>query len=131
MSQFVGSKNKVRCIDCTKLLLGKCAAKNVLVSPKKKRACTIYEFKGEYDNRTPASAIYSPYMDKKTRKAINRLINLGINPVNVYSAGSNPEGYKKTKSLPMPASTATATHLGVVEVEDPMVYNVELPVLDE
>jgi hypothetical protein len=125
MAEFKGKGLKVRCIDCAKLVDGKCSVKGALVSSKKKRLCASYDFKGEYENRTPAAAIYSPYMDRKTRKRINRLINMGITPVSAPLDAENPEGYEKVKTLSMPRSTATATHLGEVPVEDGLVQRVE------
>ena len=131
MAEFKGNKLKVRCLDCAKLANGKCTAKNVQVSSKKRRLCPIYEFKGAYVNRTPAKAVYSPYMDRKTRKRIDRLLNMGIAPVSIPPAVKNPEGYEKVKTVPMPASTATATHLGTIAVDDPMIQRVDQPALDE
>lgn len=80
MSEFQGSNHKVRCVDCS-LLSGKhCSAKKVKVSPKKRRTCDSYQFKGEYENRNPLESTYVPYVDKKTRRLLRRLMKMGITP---------------------------------------------------
>jgi hypothetical protein len=111
MSQFKGSKHRVRCVDCTKWVDARCVAKGDKVSPKKKRVCPIYEFKGEYENRTPAEAMYVPHVDKKTRRALKRLAGLGIVPVSADGSVTGldvRDGFAKVKTLPMPMSTATS-----------------------
>ena len=67
MSQFLGNKTKVRCTDCTKYSFGRCMAKGIKTTPKKKRTCEVYEFKGMYENRTPIPSIYSPSMQSRPR----------------------------------------------------------------
>ncbi len=122
MSQFEGNKLKVRCIDCTKLSGNNCTAKNVVVSPKKKRLCSLYEFRGAYENRTPAPSVYMPHVDQKTRKMIKRLLNLGV--VTVAEDGSRiiQDDFVHTKTLPMPSTTATASVLGEKGTDDPIIY---------
>lgn len=129
MSQFEGNKRKVRCADCTKWVESRCVAKDVKVSPKKKRICPIYEFKGEYENRTPAEARYMPHVDKKTRRTIRKLVELGIIPVSEDGDVDMSGGYAKVKSLPMPSSTATAVDLGEELADDRLVQPVEKPPL--
>jgi len=131
MSQFKGSKHKVRCADCIKLVESRCTAKGNKVSPKKKRTCSVYEFKGEYENRTDAEARYVPHVDKKTRRTLKKLMELGIIPVSEDGDISIEGGYAKVKTVPMPASTATATALGQKPVEDRLVQPVERPALDD
>ena len=80
MSEFKGSSNKVRCIDCTKFTGKICALKNVSVSPKKKRICNVYDFKGEFENRTVLESMYVPYVDKNTRKLMRKLMKLNVLP---------------------------------------------------
>lgn len=122
MSQFEGGKGKVRCVDCTKLSGNRCTAKDTKVSPKKRRNCGVYEFKGEYENRTPAEAVYIPHMDKKQIKMIKRLLEMGIIPVSDEGDVEVQDGFARTKSLPMPATTATASLVGVRSEEDPILY---------
>ena len=81
MSEFTGEGQRVRCIDCANLVDGHCTAKDTTVAPKKRRLCTKYVFAGEYENRETASAMYVPWIDKKTKKMIARLAALGITPV--------------------------------------------------
>jgi len=121
MAQFEGG-NKVRCIDCTKLSGSHCNAKNAKVKPKKKRTCTMYNFKGEYENRVPCASIYMPPIDKKTRKMIKRLLEMGVVPVAEDGSVQTEGGFARTKSLLMPASTATAALVGTKVEEDPIVY---------
>ena len=80
MSQFEGG-NKVRCIDCTKLSGKTCTAKNTSVSVKKRRSCGVYQFSGEYANSTPLPATYLPHVDKKTRKMLKKLMQMGVMPM--------------------------------------------------
>jgi len=122
MSQFEGGKFKVRCIDCTKLSGSHCGAKNTKVSPKKKRLCSQYDFKGEYVNPVPCASVYMPPIDKKTRKMIKRLLEMGVVPVADDGSVEVQDGFARTKSLAMPASTATASLVGVKQKEDPIVY---------
>ena len=121
MAQFEGG-NQVRCIDCTKLSGSHCNAKNVKVKTKKKRACTMYNFKGEYENRVPCASIYMPPIDKKTRKMIKKLLEMGVVPVAEDGSVEMKDGFARTKSLPMPLSTATASLVGTKTKEDPIVY---------
>ena len=118
MSQFTGG-TKVRCVDCTHLSGNMCDKKSISVSPKKRRACGMYEFKGEYENRTPAPSIYMPHVDKATRKMIRRLIELGIVPVREDgSLAFHPDGSVLTpQTVEMPRSTATAGVLGTKAVD--------------
>lgn len=122
MSQFEGGKIKVRCVDCTKLESGRCTAKGTKVTPKKKRTCNVYEFKGEYENRTPAESTYVPYVNKKTRKMIRRLLEMGVIPVAEDGSVEIKDGFARTKTLPMPATTATATMVGTKDSDDSILY---------
>jgi hypothetical protein len=80
MSQFEGG-NKVRCIDCTKLSVKTCTAKNTSVSVKKRRTCGQYNFAGEYVNSTPLPATYVPHVDKKTKQILKKLMKMGVMPM--------------------------------------------------
>lgn len=113
MAEFVGSSNKVRCADCTKLLGNKCTAKSAKVSPKKRRTCSLYEFKGAFENRTPLESVYVPYMDKNTRRMLKKLMKLGLTAPNPRSM-NNPDGSVIVDPSPgqivLPwGTTATAT----------------------
>ena len=121
MTQFEGG-NKVRCTDCTKLSGSRCVAKNVKVKPKKKRTCTGYQFKGEYENRTPAEAVYIPHVDPKTLKLLKRMAKLGILPVSEDGTIETAGGFFREKTLPMPSTTATASLVGMKSKEDPLLY---------
>ena len=110
MAQFTGGR-KVRCTDCTKLSGKSCSVKQVKVSLKKRRLCDLYEFKGEYANRTPVDAMYVPHVDKKTRKLMKKLMDLGVVPVQ--------------DGVPMPSSTATAGVLGVQAQQDNLIWKPE------
>ena len=81
MSEFSGSKNKVRCVDCTNLSGNHCLAKKVKVAPRKRRVCKKYNFAGEYDNRETMYGRYVPNVDRNTRRLLQRFANLGIQPV--------------------------------------------------
>ncbi len=116
MSQFTGGKLKVRCVDCTKLSTNHCTAKNIKVAPKKKRLCTQYNFKGEFENRTPSEAVYMPHVDQKTRKMIKRLLNTGIIPVSADGSMPIKDRFSHIKTLPMPATTATSP---LIQIENP------------
>jgi hypothetical protein len=112
MSSFDGtSKIKVRCIDCVRLSGTRCSAKKVKVSVKKRRTCSSYSFKGEYENREPAETMYVPYIDRKTRKMIQRLLSLGVSPV--------PEKVQPALDTPLivPASTATSSTEDLSEIK--------------
>jgi len=122
MSQFEGGKFKVRCIDCTKLSGSHCEAKNTAVSPKKKRLCGQYNFKGEYENSTPAEAVYIPHVDPKTLKTLKRLAKLGILPLSEEGTIETEDGFFRKKTLPMPSTTATASLVGTKGKEDPLLY---------
>jgi hypothetical protein len=78
MSEFAGGKFKVRCVDCTCLRGNKCTTKRSKVSIKKRRICTEYNFKGEFDNRDPSAAVYLPHVDAKTRKTLKKLMKMGV-----------------------------------------------------
>lgn len=112
MSQFTGG-NKVRCVDCAHLSGNMCGKKSISVSPKKRRSCGVYSFKGEYENRNPPPSMYMPHVDKKTRQMIRRLIELGIVPVREDgSMAFHPDGTALTpQTVEMPRSTATASVL--------------------
>ncbi len=122
MSQFEGSALKVRCIDCTSLAGNRCSAKNTKVAPKKRRICSQYHFKGEYENRTPANSVYIPYVDKKTRKYIQNLLQMGVVPIAEDGSVETKDGFAKVKTLPMPRSTATVTALKAKAADDPIIY---------
>lgn len=115
MNEFTGGTVKVRCIDCTHLSEKKCVRKKTSVVPKKHRTCALYHFKGEYINRTPAEAMYVPYIDNSTRKLLRKMSKLGIIPV-----AESPDAGGSYKRIPMPSSTATAGVLGVKNIEDQM-----------
>jgi hypothetical protein len=119
MSKFTGESSKVRCVDCLHLSGNMCSRKDISVSPKKRRSCTTYKFKGEYQNRTPVPSIYVPHVDKATRKMIRRLMELGIVPVREDgSLAFHPDGSTLVpQTVEMPRSTATATMLGTKSVE--------------
>ena len=118
MSQFEGSKLKARCTDCTKLSGNHCTAKNTTVTPKKRRRCTAYEFKGEYENRVPAAALYMPHVDKKTQRLIRKLLRMGVVPVAEAGSVEVQDGFARTKTLTMPTSTATAALIETKVEED-------------
>ena len=105
MSQFNGGKNKVRCVDCTLLSGNMCTSKRIGVSPKKRRACTTYKFKGEFQNSEPIEGMYLPQIDKSTRRLIRKMVELGIIKV-------NDEGVPlQREMIEMPKTTATAALL--------------------
>ena len=110
MSQFQGSKSRVRCIDCSRLDGNTCLSGRGTVAPRKKRMCTQYQFKGEYVNRTSIEAVYVPPVDKKTEKMIKKLIRLGIMPQG--GAGQVALAQDGTpiqqKQIQVPGTTATA-----------------------
>ena len=130
MSQFEGNKLKVRCIDCTKFFGNRCITKNTKVTAKKKRLCGIYEFKGEFENRTPAEAIYTPHVDRKTRRMIQKLLKMGVLSVSEEGTVEIQDGFERTKELPIPTTTATAqlssTEGGVYRPEGPEVSDPNL-----
>jgi hypothetical protein len=112
MSQFEGG-NKVRCVDCTKLSGKTCVAKSVTVSVKKRRTCGQYNFAGEYVNSTPLPATYVPHVDKKTKRLLKKLMQMGVMPM----TGDRPvptiksDIYEKNKQVADSAAfrtTATA-----------------------
>ncbi len=108
MAQFTGGR-RVRCVDCLYLQGNKCTGrkKTPTVSPKKKRDCATYSFKGEYQNSTPLEAVYLPHIDPKTKKLMKKLMKLGV--VSVTDRDLEQGGMRK---IQMPASTATAQLLG-------------------
>lgn len=108
MSEFGGGKVKVRCVDCTHLSGRHCGLKDAKVSPKKHRTCGVYNFKGEYVNRTSPPAMYIPNLDKYTQRTIRKLVQANIFPV-----AEDGRGFKR---IEMPRSTATA---GVLTTGDP------------
>lgn len=122
MGQFKGSRFKVRCVDCTKLLRTRCVPKDVVVSPRKKRLCGAYEFKGWYENSTPMDAMYLPYVDKKTLKMLRRLTKLGILPVSGDGTVETRDGFYRDKMVSMPTSTAVDSSGEVWAKEDPIIY---------
>ncbi len=115
MNEFTGGAVKVRCIDCAHLSGKQCARKKTSVVPKKRRTCTLYAFKGEYINRTPAEAMRVPYMDKSARRLLRKMVNLGVIPV-----AESPDAEGSYKRIPMPRSTATAGVLGVKNTDKKM-----------
>ncbi len=116
MSQFTGGR-RVRCVDCLHLQGNQCTGRKdtPTVSPKKKRDCGVYSFKGEYKNSTPLEAVYVPYIDPKTRQIMKKLMKLGVVPV-------SDEEIRETgmRRLEIPASTATASLPGTEIKEEPL-----------
>lgn len=108
MSEFQGASQKVRCTDCSQFSGSQCSAKNTKVSPKKRRICDLYQFKGKYENRTPLESTYIPKVDKKTRRLLNKLLKLGV--VSPASPDTLSPGVSPFRS------TATA---GIVKMGDP------------
>lgn len=109
MSQFQGSTVRVRCADCAKFSEGRCLAKDASVAARKRRTCTAYVFKGEFQNRTPLESVYFPPVDKKTRKMIQKLIALGVVPVaGNQPVAVGPDGVPMVKqTVVVPPTTAT------------------------
>lgn len=105
MSQFNGGKNRVRCVDCTLLSGNLCSSKGVGVAPKKRRTCSTYQFKGEFQNSEPLPGTYVPQIDKSTRRLIRQMVELGIIKVNDDGTPLQRE------VMEMPRTTATATML--------------------
>lgn len=112
MSQFQGSITRVRCADCNKFSAGRCLAKGSSVAARKRRTCTAYVFKGEFQNRTTLESVYFPPVDKKTQKMIQRLISLGVIPA---AGNDTPEVAIGSDGVPMvkqtvvvPTTTATS-----------------------
>jgi hypothetical protein len=110
MSQFTGEGRRVRCADCLHLQGKTCVGRKdtPTVSPKKKRSCGSYGFKGEYQNSTPLEATYIPYIDPKTKKLMKKLMKLGVVPVTDRDLQEG--GMRK---IVVPASTATASLPGI------------------
>jgi len=104
MSQFTGGR-RVRCADCLHLQGNRCIGrKNVpKISPKKKRACNVYEFKGEYCNPTPPESVYIPPVDPKTARLMKRLKKMGVGVVTEEQLRDAAE-----RRFSIPHSTATA-----------------------
>ena len=130
MPQFEGNKLKVRCVDCTSLSGNHCSVKNTKVAPKKRRVCGVYQFKGEFENRSPEVVPYVPHVDKKTRKMIQKLLNMGTVPV-VGKEGERSvevtggEGFAKVKTFPTPSTTALISDVSELkseQLEDPLIY---------
>lgn len=130
MSQFTGSNTKVRCVDCSHFSGSLCSKKNTKVAPRKRRVCAVYGFKGEYENREAIPGRYMPSLDKKTRRFLKRMYQMGISPVVQEEEGVR-EGEGAYKRLPMPASTATAKILGTTEMEDPAMYQQVGPFIEQ
>ena len=120
MSQFQGSKSRVRCIDCSRLDGNTCLSGRGTVAPRKKRMCGQYQFKGEYVNRTPLEALYVPPVDKKTEKMIKKLIRLGIMPTTGDGrVAMGPDGTPvQQKQIRVPGTTATAKLLRMQDSPD-------------
>lgn len=78
MSSFNGEGTKVRCIDCDRFSENRCVAKKVKTSAKKRRKCSIYKFKGSFENRETADAMYIPYVSPQTLKLQRKMQKLGI-----------------------------------------------------
>ena len=108
MSQFEGSAQRVRCLDCTKHDDKRCSTKGCKVSPRKRRSCGSYEFKGGYENRTAPEKIRIPYVDPKTVKLMKRLMRLGL----ILPDGS------VAKPTEVPMSTATTGLIAPVEKKE-------------
>jgi len=119
MSKFEGNKFKVRCTDCSHLSDNKCARKGVSVSPKKRRICSLYDFKGEYANRESLPSSYVPHMDKKTRRMVRKLLNMGVVPVDEGGDVMVDEHGQvlQKQSFTAPRSTASAAAVGLEEKE--------------
>ena len=122
MSQFTGGR-RVRCIDCLHLQGNKCVGRKDTpkVSPKKKRSCGTYDFKGEYQNSTPLESAYVPHIDPKTRKLIKKLMKLGVVPVTETDL---QEG--GMRQIEVPSSTATASLLGTEVQADGLMYEKDI-----
>ena len=103
MSQFTGGR-QVRCIDCLHLQANKCIGRRGTpkVSPKKKRSCGTYDFKGEYHNSTPLPSSYAPHVDAKTRQLVKKLMKLGV-----VTSTEKEMQEAEPKRIIVPASTAT------------------------
>lgn len=133
MSEFVGGGSRVRCVECTHLSGGSCSFKKTKVTPKKRRICDAYNFKGEYVNRTSPEAMYTPYVDGNTRRLIQKMIKLGIVPVgqdleaNQRYKPTNLRSEKFDGCLEMPKSTATAKIIATEAREEGMVQHLGSP----
>jgi hypothetical protein len=114
MSQFEGSAHRARCLDCTKHADKRCSTKGCKVSPKKRRTCGSYEFKGEYENRTTPEKIRIPYVDPKTVKLMKKLVRMGLT---LPGTEGSPQ-----KTIPMPISTATGLIAPVEKKEIPLIW---------
>jgi len=117
MSQFTGEGRRVRCVDCLHLQGKTCIGRKgtPTVSPRKKRSCGAYGFKGEYQNSTPLESVYVPHVDPKTRQLMKKLAKLGVVPVS--DADMREAGMRK---IAVPSSTATASLLGTEVQESAM-----------
>ena len=122
MSEFTGSGNRVRCVDCVHLVGIRCARKRAKVKPRKRRNCAIYNFRGEHVNRTTPEAMRVPYVDKSTRRLVKRMADLGIVPV-----AESPDSGGSFKPLPMPRSTATAGVLNIEQREEASGFTKDAP----
>lgn len=114
MSQFNGG-NKVRCIDCSRLNGTTCSAKSTSVAVKKRRTCSQYKFKGEYENSTPLPSVYVPHVDKATKRLMKKLMKMGVMPMQGTRPhpveGPNPYGEEATPVVNPAAFQTTATAL--------------------
>jgi hypothetical protein len=61
-------------------------------------------------------------MDKKTRKMIKKLLQMGVVPVADDGTVEIRDGFARTKTLDMPTSTATASLIGTDSQSDPLIY---------
>jgi hypothetical protein len=101
-------------LDCTKHADKRCSTKGCKVSPKKRRTCGSYEFKGEYENRTTPEKIRIPYVDPKTVKLMKKLVRMGLT---LPGTEGSPQ-----KTIPMPISTATGLIAPVEKKEIPLIW---------
>ena len=102
MSQFTESKTKVRCVDCSFRIKGTCSERKIKIAPKKKRTCSVYSFKGVYENRKSLPSTYVPNLDKKTIKMLRRMFEQGIAPVPGVDSPA-------AQRIMIPRTTATAS----------------------
>ncbi len=71
-----------------------------------------------------------PHVDKKTQRMLKKLLKMGV----VSVAGDAPvdprAGFEHTKTLDMPASTATAAIVGTKIKEDPILNSSEQGIVE-
>jgi len=98
MSEFKGG-SKVRCVDCIFLTGNICSGKknSPKVAPKKRRGCVQYNFKGVFQNRESLPSTHDPYMSRKTKQTLKKLIKNSQMPVKIPGS----------RTFVIPASTAT------------------------